>query len=244
MAEKRKHRSALRRAVFVVLWIAFGFGVLVLLMHPRTPLPPWWNPVLPFAVSDPLTPLTGWKLRRALRSAEACNGVLASGDIGVRVLADFEKDDACHIRPRVALSRVGGATMSPLETRCETALRLAMWLHHGVQPAAMDVFGQPVTQVIHLSSYSCRRMRLTGGETGAMSTHATADSVDIAGVVIGGNRRITLLADWSGDGEEREFLRAIRNAACDWFGLVLGPDYNALHADHFHLQNRGWGLCR
>ena len=38
-----------------------------------------------------------------------------------------------------------------------------------------------------------------------------------------------------------------RDAACEVFGTVLSPDYNAAHADHFHLDQevRGWGgVCR
>ncbi|BCB71988.1 hypothetical protein HME01_26950 [Vreelandella aquamarina] len=41
-----------------------------------------------------------------------------------------------------------------------------------------------------------------------------------------------------------ELLRAARDGACDTFGNVLGPEYNAAHADHFHLGMRGFRLCR
>ena len=33
-------------------------------------------------------------------------------------------------------------------------------------------------------------------------------------------------------------------AACRVFAAVLGPDYNAAHHDHFHLDRGGWGTCR
>jgi hypothetical protein len=39
----------------------------------------------------------------------------------------------------------------------------------------------------------------------------------------------------------------VRDKACDAFGTVLSPDYNAAHADHFHLDqaDRGYGaFCR
>jgi hypothetical protein len=39
-------------------------------------------------------------------------------------------------------------------------------------------------------------------------------------------------------------MKVVHRPACRWFPLVLGPDYNNLHADHFHLQVRGWGFCR
>lgn len=40
------------------------------------------------------------------------------------------------------------------------------------------------------------------------------------------------------------FLRALRDGACDYFDVVLGPDYNQAHADHFHLDQGGGRACR
>ena len=78
-----------------------------------------------------------------------------------------------------------------------------------------------------------------------MSTHATADAIDITGFTLEDGRKITLLEGWdSEDPAVSGFLRDVRDSACDWFRVTLGPDYNALHADHFHLQNTGWGACR
>jgi len=77
-----------------------------------------------------------------------------------------------------------------------------------------------------------------------MSTHATADAIDISGFDLADGTRVRLRADWGGVGAKSAFLRAVRDGACDWFDLTLSPDYNILHADHFHLQSRGWGLCR
>ena len=77
-----------------------------------------------------------------------------------------------------------------------------------------------------------------------MSTHATADAVDITGFRFADGRQLRLISDWDSSGRDAAFLRAARDGACDWFGLTLSPDFNALHADHFHLQARGWGGCR
>ena len=57
-------------------------------------------------------------------------------------------------------------------------------------------------------------------------------------------QRITLINDWDDEGEVGEFLRTARDGACHTFGNVLGPDYNAAHADHFHMGMRGFRLCR
>ena len=53
-------------------------------------------------------------------------------------------------------------------------------------------------------------------------------------------RRISILDDWDGgDKQERAFLRTVQASACKRFGTVLGPDYNAAHRDHFHLERGG-----
>lgn len=41
-----------------------------------------------------------------------------------------------------------------------------------------------------------------------------------------------------------QFLAQVHDAACRGFGTVLGPGYNAAHADHFDLQMGGFGICR
>ncbi|MFC7552495.1 extensin family protein [Pseudoroseomonas wenyumeiae] len=39
------------------------------------------------------------------------------------------------------------------------------------------------------------------------------------------------------------FLRDVRDGACRFFGAVLGPDYNAAHRDHFHMEAGRWQRC-
>ncbi|WP_051068094.1 extensin family protein [Octadecabacter antarcticus] len=53
-----------------------------------------------------------------------------------------------------------------------------------------------------------------------------------------------LIYNWDDCTDEGRFLRAFPDSACSWFATTLGPNYNTLHADHFHLQARGWGACR
>lgn len=76
-----------------------------------------------------------------------------------------------------------------------------------------------------------------------MSSHATADATDVTGVSLSDGRRIDLIDAWN-EGAKGQFLKKVRDSACAWFATTLGPDYNVLLADHFHLQTRGWGLCR
>lgn len=180
---------------------------------------------------------------RAFADDDLCRATLGTG-AGFQELPDFSQSAQCHIKPQVRLTSVGTAKMAPLNTRCQTALRLAMWHQHSIAPTAQESLGGPVREILHLSSYNCREMRTANGPTGRMSTHATADAVDVRGFVMADGAKIVLQDHWQDAGKKGSFLHAVRDGACDWFRLTLGPDYNALHADHFHLQHTGWGLCR
>ncbi|WP_368185620.1 extensin family protein [Aestuariibius sp. HNIBRBA575] len=241
MSEPIKRRPFLLRAAFFVFNTVM---VLVLisgaLLLPGSPLPAHWNPTAPLVISDPVTPVTRLKLLRIANDPSLCLAILSPDQIDFGRMPDFSKDENCHIRERIDLNGVGQSAMSSVETRCMTALRLALWEHHDVQPAARALLDADVTRIRHVGSYNCRQMRLTGGEVGGWSSHATADAIDVTGFDFSDGSRLTLLNDWQGSA----FLKQVGQGACRWFPLVLGPEYNALHADHFHLQNTGWGYCR
>ena len=247
--ETKSHRvwpsvvGSIFSTLFMLCLVGGGVLVTLALFHPETPLPPEWNPRTPLAVSDPVTPLTSWKLRQALNDPVQCRAVLdRAAQISVR--APLEVSDNCHIRNRVSLRSVGQARLDELETSCATALRLAMWERHGLQPAAQTLLGSQVEVIRQFGSYSCRSIRTVQGASSRWSTHATADAIDISGFDLVDGRRLRLVNDWQGSDAEALFLRAVRDSACKWFATTLGPEYNSLHADHFHLQSRGWGTCR
>jgi hypothetical protein len=102
------------------------------------------------------------------------------------------------------------------------------------------VFGANVKAIRHIGSYNCRR--IAGSER--WSTHSTASAIDVSGFDLTDGTSFRLQRVWADDDAKAQFLRRVRDSSCDWFGTSLGPDYNAAHADHFHLQNNGWGTCR
>jgi hypothetical protein len=112
------------------------------------------------------------------------------------------------------------------------ALRLYLLERHVIQPLARRRFDSGVTRISHFGSYSCRTMR--GGSR--LSEHATANAFDIAGFELANGRTITLKRDWTSAGTPSRFLREVRLGACSLFNMVLSPDYNADHADHFHVD--------
>ncbi|WP_342077409.1 extensin family protein [Yoonia sp. SS1-5] len=240
---QKRGRPILRGAVTLLFLAALGYGGHLALTHPDTPLPQQWNPLEPLRIADPVTPLTGWKLNRAAADGMRCIAAL-QGSATIRPLEDLNQSASCHIRDRVSLDGVGAAGLTNVDTRCAIALRMAMWEEHSLQPSAQAILGTTVTRIDHIGSFSCRQMRTPGGPTGRMSTHATANAIDIAGFRFADGTSAQLLRDWDSGDARAAFLTAARDGACDWFNLTLSPDYNSLHADHFHLQSTGWGLCR
>ncbi|MEM8824674.1 MAG: extensin family protein [Pseudomonadota bacterium] len=231
-------RVSARIAVRLGLLAAFVWAGWWLLMDPRSPLPHGWHPLKQLDVSEAPGGLTGMQLRRAVRTEGACLAALETGAV-FRSLPPLEADGGCGIDPRVEVTDVAGLALAPMETTCAAALRLAMWAEHGVKPAA-EKLGAEIVFLRHQGSYNCRPIR--GGTR--LSTHGTGEAVDVAGVTLSDGRRLELLEGWSDPGDVGVFWHELHASACRWFVTVLGPDFNALHADHFHMQSVGWGSCR
>ncbi|WP_209598514.1 extensin family protein [Ruegeria sp. HKCCSP351] len=249
MTQNNGRRRFLYLAAFfvfriLVVVIVLGGGGWVLLAHPKTPVPSHWNPLRDLKVSAPVTPVTRYQLNRTVADETQCRATLAEAGVHFEAMEGLVVDQSCGIAARGLLTRLATSHIEAIETSCATTLRLAMWEHHVVQPAAHELLGTGIARLRHVGSYNCRRMRTLQGENNGWSSHARADSIDIIGVVTTDGRVLTLLNNWQGTGPEPAFLRKIWRGACDWFRVVLGPDFNRLHADHFHLQGSGWGYCR
>ena len=218
---------------------AFWWGILVGVDVNRV-IPAGWNPFAPFRVTDPVTALTQWRLTRALDDPDSCLAAL-EGAVDFVVMPDFEATDQASSNGRVSLARVGQADIKPVEIQCAVAVRMAMWERYSLQPAAKRM-GTSVATIDQIGS--SREIQTDDDPTGRMSTHATASAIDVAGFRFANGETARLIRDWDAADEKAAFLRKAKLGACEWFRLTLSPDYNALHADHFHLQSKGWGECR
>jgi hypothetical protein len=122
----------------------------------------------------------------------------------------------------------------PALLRCPMVPQVDRWLGGVVSPAARFHLGAPVIEISVAASYACRPMN---NEVGAkLSEHGHANAIDISAFTLADGRKITVRSGWYGDPHERAFLQAIHDAACREFTTVLGPEFNALHRDHFHLD--------
>lgn len=161
-------------------------------------------------------------------------------------VADSYAAPGCNKLGTVQLSALAGDTsefgvsnLGPV--KCETAKAFTAWARFGVDRAARQILGSPLARIETMGSYSCRNV----AGTNRRSSHATANAIDVSGFTLEDGRRIVLKSDWDGGtAAEREFLRVVQKSACKRFGTVLGPEYDAAHEDHFHLEGTGSKYCR
>ena len=144
-------------------------------------------------------------------------------------LAALHSDNAA-----LALSNLGPVT-------CPLAASFAGWARFGADRAARQILGSALVRIETMGSYSCRNV----AGSGRRSAHATANAIDISAFILADGRRISVLGDWiNGTTQKRRFLTTLHESACKRFGTVLGPDYNAAHRDHLHLELSNRAYCR
>jgi len=153
----------------------------------------------------------------------------------VRRAPEIDGAGACGLSRPFAVSALAYASvgLAPAATlSCSMVPSLESWIAAVVQPAAHAFYGVPVAQLTVASSYSCR----TIAGSSNTSEHAFANALDVSAFTLVDGRRITVLRGWRGDAIDQAFLRAVHDGACAQFSTVLGPDANADHRDHFHLD--------
>jgi hypothetical protein len=177
--------------------------------------------------------------------ARQCLAALGSTQASFTPLPDQILGPGCSTLNTVRLDSLHGdsdrlqlANMGPVT--CPMAQKFAGWARYGADRAARQILGSPLARIETMGSYACRNV----AGSGRRSAHATANAIDISAFVLADGRRISVLGDWSeGSRAEREFLRTVHESACKRFGTVLGPQYNAAHANHFHVEISGSGFC-
>lgn len=238
------HRSILRIIIVLLLLTSGGLvGREWLARHPEH------NPWAPLTLSEPAGWATPMKLQALRGDVAQCRAFLERSGIRAVALAPTGegqclRDDRQVLQGpqqlRVRLAPTGA------QATCAIDAALALWLTHGIQPAAKRIFGSPVAGIEHFGTNNCRR--IGGGAEGNWSEHATGNAIDVGAFVLADGRRISVQEEWAAGGEKAAFLRAARDAACERFSTVLSPDYNAAHADHLHFDQAqrggGWTACR
>ncbi len=182
-------------------------------------------------------------MRQFSASPATCYAALA--DVSVikfTKLNNTSPSPGCGLRGAVKLQASLIALNKPLDISCPMSAALHVWMRDVVVSAARLHLDAKIVRIETYGSYACRpRNNLAGGR---LSEHATANAIDISAFVLSDNRRITVLNSWRGAPDESAFLRSVRKLSCPYFSVVLGPDDDRFHADHFHFDLGPWRQCR
>ena len=118
--------------------------------------------------------------------------------------------------------------------RCPMIPQVNSWVANVVEPAARIHLGQTIAELQVAASYACRPIDSIPGNK--LSEHGYANALDVAGFVMADGSKINVKSGWYGSANERAFLRAVHDGACQNFTTVLGPEADGYHRDHFHMD--------
>ena len=148
-------------------------------------------------------------------------------------------DGVCAARSPLLVSaiRANGREIgfsSPVTTNCQMAGALADWLGE-VDAYASAALESGIATLNTGTSLMCRNRN--GAADGFVSEHGFGNALDVTGFTLENGETIAVEADWpAATTPEGRLLRQAHGAACGRFTTVLGPEANAEHADHFHLD--------
>ena len=204
-------------------------------------LPSHYNPFTPLSLDDPPGPITQYKLRRL--TPEACASLLSQANQKalIRTQPVADSAGACPLHNVVRVRDFGPVSLnSSFLASCPLALSSALFVSQQARPLTKTWTGSELTRIEHLGSYACRN--IYHRPDARRSEHASAEALDISAFQLANGERVTILRGWRST-KTQPWLQALLTASCGYYGNGLGPDYNAAHANHFHLGVRGFGLC-
>ena len=237
----RRRRRKGRIGSFAVLAV-LAFGVFLVMRQGL--IPAAWTPLPALDLSDSGAWFVDWRIAELKHDRALCSRMLKAPMISATPVSASPIKNGCGWENAVRVSNAGGAALSVGTVSCEVAAGMAMWLAHEVQPRAASILGSRVTSVQHAGTYSCRDVKGRKFLPSIRSQHATANALDVSGFTLADGRKISIERHWRGTGLEARFLHEIHARACRYFRLAIGPEFNALHSDHFHYDRGFLSRCK
>ena len=219
-----------------------GFIILTIATLGYRWLPPYYNPFTPLTLDDPPGRITQYKLRRL--TPEACASLLLQANQRdlIRTQPVADSGGACPLNNIVRVRDFGPVGLnSSFLASCPLALSSALFISQQARPLTKRYMGSELARIDPLGSFACRN--IYHRPDARRSEHATAEALDIAAFRLANGERVTVLNGWKAT-TTQPWLKTMLAASCGYYGNGLGPEYNAAHANHFHLGMRGFGLCR
>ncbi len=233
------------RIVTALLSVVALTGAVItwLVYEGRISVPERDNPFVPLDVRAAPGLLTPWKFWRATGDPARCMTALETSGLAFTAVGDRTTSEGCELTRAVRVERFGDASVNhTFLATCPLALALAMSERHAWQPAALSIYGERIRRIDHVGSYACRNVNHEAD--GRLSEHAYANAIDVEGFELADGSRVAIAQDWNANSRAGRLLARIRTGACDYFHAVLGPDYNALHRTHFHLDMGPYRVCQ
>ncbi|HEY9011089.1 MAG TPA: extensin family protein [Devosia sp.] len=219
------------------------------------------EPAMPLPRTDPRKSLPGTRAKTAAPAAEPAEHIDPEVDgppaapeppriyqsmcpavIAGQVEAEMRppiSDGQCQAQSPLAVTGVlVNGRMVPLSGEVVTSCGMATALPGWVAEIDRYLFARENTRIAELvvgTSYMCRNVN--NAEDGNLSFHSFAEAVDVVGFRLDDGRMVSVEGGWSDAlSSEGRLLRFAHDAACARFSTTLGPEANALHKDHLHLD--------
>lgn len=195
-------------------------------------------------VDDPVEPIEAPAVMSS--SEEDCRRDLKRLRVRFREVDPIHESARCHIDWPVQVSAIGSVRMKPAATlSCRMAASFARWTKKELVPTARWRYMSGVKTIHQGSSYSCRNIR---GSRGTPSQHSIGNALDVMRIELNNGKDINVRKPGWFAFRQKAFLNTVRKDGCDYFNTVLGPGYNADHADHFHFdimpRKNGYVACK
>jgi hypothetical protein len=180
---------------------------------------------------------TQWSEQEITEAKAQCENLLSGAIYEFEPLKPV-RNGVCGTPAPVELNAVSaGQTVAirpAAKLNCRMASHFQRWMVEIVQPSAKTHLETEIAGVVNVASYHCRTRY--NDPTQRMSQHAFFNALDLSAFITAKGAQITIEKSWEGDTPESRFLKEIHAGACKIFGTVLGPEANAAHRDHFHLD--------
>ncbi|MEC8191639.1 MAG: extensin family protein [Myxococcota bacterium] len=136
----------------------------------------------------------------------------------------------------VALEYYDGTPTPRTLASCEAA--------HSIADTALDAAASGVEAILHMGTYNCRVI----AGTSSLSRHGHGDAFDVFGFRFSDGTVWSLIEHWEHDTESpvSDAGAFLYDAAHRWYdqwiwNIILTPNYNTAHDNHFHLDlTPGW----
>lgn len=176
----------------------------------------------------------------------ACHAELIARGIAFEptVVHDTSPSDhpelTCHVEDPVrVLSPVFGVELLDNDGNPTPRVLAACEMAHSLADTVLDVKERGVVGVRQMGTYNCRVI----AGTSTLSRHGMGDAIDLSGFDFSDGSSFSVYDDWEHDTSApvTEAGIFLYEAAYRWFdeeywNIILTPNYNAAHDNHFHVD--------